>query len=138
MAQKTLADLSQRMREIDIAMLNTHTEGGAIASRPMSNNKDVDYNGQSFYFSYGDARTITDIEANPKVTLSFQGPKRFAIAVEGRATLIRDKAAFREHWTPELDKWFDQGIDTPGIALIRVDAERIHYWDGTEQGELTP
>ncbi|KAA2213296.1 pyridoxamine 5'-phosphate oxidase family protein [Teichococcus oryzae] len=138
MAQKTLADLSQRMREIDIAMLNTHTEGGAIASRPMSNNKDVDYNGQSFYFSYGDARTITDIEANPKVTLSFQGPKRFAIAVEGRATLIRDKAAFREHWTPELDKWFDQGIDTPGIALIRVDAERVHYWDGTEQGELTP
>ncbi|MCI0754548.1 pyridoxamine 5'-phosphate oxidase family protein [Teichococcus vastitatis] len=138
MPQKTVSDLSQRMREIDVCMLNTHTEGGAIASRPMSNNKDVDYNGQSFYFSYGDARTISDLESNPQVTLSFQGPKRFAIAIEGRAELIRDKAAFREHWTPELDKWFDQGIDTPGIVLIRVEAERIHYWDGTEQGELTP
>jgi general stress protein 26 len=138
MPQKTVSDLSQRMREIDVCMLNTHTEGGAIASRPMSNNKDVDYNGQSFYFSYGDARTISDLESNPQVTLSFQGPKRFAIAIEGRAELIRDKAAFREHWTPELDKWFDQGIDTPGIVLIRVKAERIHYWDGTEQGELTP
>ncbi len=138
MGQKTLPELSERMRQIDIAMLATHTEGGAIASRPMSNNGDVDYDGHSHYFSYGDARTVSDIEGNPKVTLSFQGPKRFAVAVEGKATLIRDKAAFREHWTPELDKWFEQGIDTPGIVLIRVDAERVHYWDGTEQGELTP
>lgn len=138
MGQKTLRDLSERMRQIDIAMLATHTEGGAIASRPMSNNGDVGYDGVSYYFSYGDARTIADIEADPKVTLSFQGPKRFAVAVEGTAELIRDKAAFQEHWTPELDKWFDNGIDTPGIALIKVTAQRIHYWDGTEQGELTP
>lgn len=138
MGQKTLHDLSERMRQIDVAMLATHTEGGAIASRPMSNNGDVEYDGDSFYFSYGDARTITDIEADPKVTLSFQGPKRFAVAVEGQATLIRDKAAFREHWTPELDKWFEKGIDTPDIVLIKVKAERIHYWDGTDQGEITP
>ncbi|PHK94476.1 pyridoxamine 5'-phosphate oxidase [Pseudoroseomonas rhizosphaerae] len=138
MGQKTLHDLSERMRQIDIAMLATHTEGGAIASRPMSNNGDVEYDGRSYYFSYGDARTVSDIEADPKVTLSFQGPKRFAVAVEGMAELIRDKGAFREHWTPELDKWFDQGIDTPGIVLIKVTAERIHYWDGTEEGELTP
>lgn len=137
MPDKTLADLSQRMREIDIAMLCTHTEGGAIAARPMSNNGDVEYDGHSIYFSYGDTRTIHDIEANPQVSLTFQGPKRFAVTVEGMAELVRDKAAFREHWTPELDKWFDQGIDTPGIVMIRVNAKRVHYWDGMEQGEIT-
>ncbi len=33
--------------------------------------------------------------------------------------------------------WFEQGIDTPGLVLIKVAAERIHYWDGKDQGELT-
>ena len=137
MANKTLPDLSRRMREIDIAMLNTHTEGDAIAARPMSNNRDVEYDGHSVYFSYGGTRTIRDIEGNPRVTLTFQGPRHFAIAVEGEAELVRDKAAFAAHWTPELDKWFDQGIDTPDIVMIRVQARRIHYWDGLEEGEIT-
>jgi len=138
MPEKTLSDLSQRMREIDIAMLCTHTEGGAIAARPMSNNGDVGRDGRSVYFTHGGTRTIHDIEANPQVSLTFQGPKHFAVTVEGKAELVRDKSAFHAHWTPELDHWFDQGIDTPGIVMIRVDATRVHYWDGLEQGEITP
>ena len=32
----TLADLSDKMRDIDFAMLSTHAEGGEIAGRPMT------------------------------------------------------------------------------------------------------
>lgn len=137
MPQKTIAELAQRMREIDIAMLSTHSEGNTIASRPMSNNQQVEFEGHSYYFSDGNTRTISDIESNPKVTLTFQGPRRFALAIEGEAELIRDKAQFQAHWTPDLDKWFEKGIDTPGIVLIKVNARRVHYWDGTDQGEIT-
>ena len=45
MSQLTLADLSDKMRDIDFAMLSTHAEGGEIAGRPMSNNGDVAYEG---------------------------------------------------------------------------------------------
>lgn len=39
--------------------------------------------------------------------------------------------------TTDLDRWFEQGVDTPGLVLIRVAAARIHYWDGEDEGELT-
>ena len=45
MSEMTLSDLSKAMRSIDFAMLSTRTEGGEIAGRPMSNNGDVDYDG---------------------------------------------------------------------------------------------
>lgn len=39
MPDKTLADLSEKMRDIDFAVLSTRTEGGAIVARPMSNKR---------------------------------------------------------------------------------------------------
>ena len=43
MAEMTLADLSEKMGKIDFGMLSTRTLGGAVASRPMSNNGEVEY-----------------------------------------------------------------------------------------------
>ena len=141
MSQLTLADLSDKMRDIDFAMLSTHAEGGEIAGRPMSNNGDVAYDGTSYYFAYEQTRTVSDIQRNPKVALGFSSEaglfsKGIYVAVEGTAELIRDKAAFQQHWTSDLDKWFDDGIDTPGIVLIKVKANRVTYWKGREEGEV--
>jgi len=138
---KTLADLSEKMRDIDFCMLATHAPGGAIASRPMSNNRDVDYDGESVFFTTEDTHMVRDIGSDPNVGLSFQGKaglfgvRPFFVAVEGRADLIRDRAEFAAHWTSDLDRWFKQGIDTPGLTMIRVRADRVHYWDGEEEGE---
>lgn len=141
---RTLGEIAEKMRDIDFAMLSTRTEGGAIASRPMSNNRQVAYDGDSYFFSLDDTRTVSDIARDPHVGLGYQGKagmlgmRPFFVAVEGRAELIRDKARFAEHWNPDLDRWFEQGVDTPGLLLIKVAAERLHYWDGEEEGELTP
>ena len=140
---KTLADLSSKMRDIDFAMLSTHTQGGAIGARPMSNNRDVDYDGDSYYFTHESTRMVQDIESDPQVGLSFLGKsgllgqRPFFVAVEGNAELIRDKSSFANHWTKDLDRWFEQGVDTPGLVLIKVHASRVHYWDGEDEGELT-
>jgi general stress protein 26 len=140
---KTLSDLSEKMRDIDFAMLSTRTEGGAIGSRPMSNNAQVEYDGDSFYFALDSARSVHDIAADPQVGLSFLGKsgmlglRPFFVAVEGKAELIRDKGQFEAHWTPDLDRWFEQGVDTPGLVLIKVHAARVHYWDGEDEGEIT-
>lgn len=142
MPEKTLADLAKIMSDIDFVMLLTKTQNGAIAGRPMSNNGDVDYDGDSFYFTWENARMVADIEADPQVSLTLQGNKGLfgkppvMIAVEGRAEIIRDKAAFEAHWNSDLDRWFEQGVDTPGMAMIKVRAERIHYWDGEDEGEV--
>jgi general stress protein 26 len=144
MSDRTIGDVAKAMGKIDFAMLTTRTEGGQLATRPMSNNSDVEWDGDSYYFTYDDTRTVSDIERDPHVALSFQGragilgaPPLF-VAVEGEAGIIRDKATFADHWTTDLERWFPDGIDTPGMALIKVAAVRIHYWDGEEEGEVAP
>jgi general stress protein 26 len=58
------------------------------------------------------------------------------IAIEGQAQLIRDRAQFAAHWTKGLERWWPQGIETPGLILIQVTGERAHYWEGEDEGEL--
>jgi general stress protein 26 len=137
MTNRSLADLAEKMRDIDICMLSTHTEGGAIAGRPMSNNREVDYDGDSYYFTSEDTRMVDDIKRDPQVGLAFQGAKAFLVAIEGKAELIRDKKEFEKHWSPDIDKWFKDGIDTEGLVMIKVSAERAHYWDGEAEGEVS-
>lgn len=139
---KTLADIAKDMAGIDIAILSTHTEGGEIANRPMSNNGDVAYDGTSYYFALQTTRVISDIEQDPKVGLGFSSEagifsEGIYVAVEGVADLIRDKTAFQRHWNPDLDKWFEQGVDTPGLVLIRIKAKRVTCWKGREEFEVT-
>ncbi len=142
MSDMTLKDIAKAMADIDFCMLSTRTEGGQIAARPMSNNGQVEYEGDSYFFSYEEARSIGDIERDPHVGLSFQGKKGLLgkpplfLAVEGEAELIRDKAEFEKHWVSELEYWFKDGIDTPNLVLVKVHANRIHYWDGTDEGEV--
>jgi general stress protein 26 len=71
MSKMSVADIAKEMAGIDIAILSTHTENGEIANRPMSNNGDVAYDGTSYYFTYEQARAVSDIERNPKVALGF-------------------------------------------------------------------
>ena len=141
MSKKLLAEIAKDMAGIDIAILSTHPDNGEIAKRPMSNNGDVAYDGTSYYFTYDQARTVSDIQRNPKVALGFSSEaglfsQGIYVAVEGTAELIRDKAVLQKHWTSDLDKWFEHGIDTPGIVLIKVKANRITYWKGREEGEV--
>ena len=144
MADMTLEQLSEKIRDIDFGMLSTKTEGDQVASRPMSNNGEVEYDGDSFFFCHESTRMVSDIEGDSKVGLTFTGKKGLLgkppifIAIVGTADLIRDKAMFAKHWVKDLERWFEQGIDTPGLVLIKVHADRIHYWDGEDEGELIP
>ena len=139
---KTLADLSEKMRDIDFAMLSTHTEGGAIAARPMSNNREVEYDGAPFISPSATRGRSPTSRRDPQVGLSFLGKS----GLLGHAPVLRRgrgrgradprRAQFAEHWTSDLDRWFADGIDTPGLVLIKVRAARVHYWDGEDEGEI--
>lgn len=138
----TLEQISEKLRDIDFATLMTHTENGGIAGRPMSNNRDVEYDGDSFFFTVETTRTVADIERDRKVALSYRGnegllgkPPVF-ITVQGEAELSRDKTELEGHWAEDLERWFKDGVHTPGLVLIKVRASRIHYWDGENEGEF--
>ena len=142
MSDLTLPELAKKMADIDFVMFSTRTESGEIASRPMSNNGDVEYDGDSWFFSLDENDVVGQIAAEPKVGLVLQGAKGLLgkpplfVSIEGRAELIRDKAQFEAHWTHDMDRWAEQGVDTPGLVLIKVHARSIHYWDGEDKGEI--
>lgn len=142
MAILDIEGVAETLKDIDFVMLNTQTEGGRIAGRPMSNNRDVEYDGDSWFFVDQESRTFRDVQADANVTISAQGSKGLLgkpplfLSIAGRAETITDKAMLAQHWTPELERWWPEGPQTPGIALLKVHAERIHYWDGEDEGEV--
>ena len=94
MSEMTMKDLAKAMGKIDFAMLTTRTEGGQLATAPMSNNGEVEFDGDSFYFSWDSARTVHDIAQTPQVALSFQGSARnfgqaaALLSVEGTGRIV--------------------------------------------------
>lgn len=142
---KTLSDISKAMKDIDHCMLVSRAQDGSIGGRPMSNNAEVEYEGTAWFFTYDDTRMVGDIARDPSVGVTYQGkagllglvgaPGLF-IHVEGEARLVRDRILMAKHWQDSLGAWFKQGLDTPGLIMIEVEARRIHYWDGEEEGEV--
>lgn len=144
MADLTLPELSKKMAKMDFAMMSTVAMDGGLTARPMSNNGDVEYDGVSYFFAYKESRKVTELRADSHVGLLYTGavgmlggPPLF-VEVEGIASLIEDKATFADHWTKDLDRYFPEGIDTPGVVMIQVRAETIRYWDGGDEGTITP
>jgi len=114
------------MEKISICMLTTH-DGAQIRSRPMAAfvRRDED----AIYF-LGDAHHHKDeqIAENPNVGLAFADGQKF-VSVTGHAAVSRDQAKIKELWKPEFKLWFPDGIDTPDIALLKVNVEKAEYWD---------
>ncbi len=143
MSKLTHADLIDALSGIDFAMLSTITPLGDVASRPMSNNGEVEFDGTSYYFTWANSRMCKDIAANPEVGLTFQGrPGLFGrppvfIFVQGAATIETDKRAFAARWNAGLDRWFTEGVETAGLVMLQVTAQRMTYWDGADSGTFT-
>jgi len=142
MSSKTLEDIAAKIKKIDFCMMSTHGSTGAINNRPMSNNGDVEYDGDSWFFSFKDTLKVADIGRDPQVTLSFTeapsllGKPGIFISIEGAGEVIEDKTQFERHWVSGLDRWFPEGIDTPGLVLIKVQGRQVRYWDGEENGTI--
>lgn len=136
MAKKTLGDISEKMKDLDICMLTTQTARGQLSSRPMSNNGEVEYDGNSYFFTFEKSGIVKDIEENEQVNLGFSGKEGLYIALTGKAKLIRNKLKLQERWQDQLKQWFPKGVDTEGIVMIHVKAKRIRYWQKEEEGEV--
>ena len=50
-------------------------------------------------------------------------------SIAGRAELVHDPVKAAELYSPALKVWFPDGLDTPGLALIKVRADTAEYWD---------
>jgi general stress protein 26 len=129
-----LKAVAKMLADLDICMLTTRTEDGSMRGRPMSNNGEVEYDGDSWFFARADSRKIGEIEADPSVGLAFIATEQGTwINVEGHATVVRDDVERkRALWLKDLERWFENGPEDPEVVLIKVAATHIDAWGGEE------
>ena len=124
---KKIADL---IKSIDFGMLTTLDAEGRLHSRPMSSNKEVEFDGDVWFFTYASTPKVYEIENKPYVNVAFSDPKtQTYVSLSGRAELVHDQEKIKQLWQPSLKAWFPKGVDEPDIALIKINADQAEYWD---------
>jgi general stress protein 26 len=115
-----------------ISMLATMTADGRHVSRPMAL-QEVEFDGDLWFFCYDDSAKAAEIRVNPSVNVSFSDPKNTSwTSISGTAEVVHDRAQAERLWSPALEVWFPDGLETPGVALIKVHAETAEYWDASD------
>ncbi len=135
---KSIKQIAAMMRDLDLCMLTTRSSDGALHARPMSNNGEVEFDGDVWFFSAADSRKVEEIEADPQVQVSFSDTKRFVfISMSGEAEIVRSVKKKEELWLEELERWFDEGPESDDIVLVKVTPTTVAYWKGEDQGEIS-
>lgn len=137
---KEFKDVAEAMGRIDFCMMQTVGEHG-VNTRPMSNNGEVQYDGDTWFFSRSDSTKNEEIALDDRVQLTFADIEAMNfISVWGQGEIVDDPEMKRELWRPELERWFKNGPDDPAVSLICVTAQRIQTWGkmGDHQLDLDP
>jgi general stress protein 26 len=101
----------------------------------MSNNGNVEFDGDSWFFSARESRKVGAINDDPRVELAYVATERGTwVSIEGHAQVVEDDDRKRELWQDELETWFPGGPEDDGVVLLKVNAGRVHAW--TQDGEL--
>ena len=136
--EKKLEQLYELIDGIEIALLTTRTQGGALVSRPMQTQ--ARRAGTDLWFMTSvESGKIDELIADPQVNLAYyKDSTREYVSVSGSAHVTQDKALIHELYKPDWKAWLgdeggerDGGPDDPRIALIEVQAEAATYLKST-------
>ena len=137
MKNASLETIAEKMKDLDFCMMITQDENRKPQSRPMSNNGRVEYDGDSWFFTYEDSNKVRQIKNDNKVNLIYQTDDLLFIECYGTTEVIKDKETLKDKWVDGLEQWFPEGVDTPGICLLKITAERVTFWHKEEEGQYT-
>jgi general stress protein 26 len=125
---KELRSVGDAMAKIDICMMQTVGEHG-VNTRPMSNNGKAQYDGDNWFFARRDSTKVREILADNRVHLTFSDNEGANfISVWGSGEVVDDVDLKKELWQKSLEDWFEHGPEDPGVALIKVSANKIQTW----------
>ncbi len=132
--RKAIPQIATLINQIDICLFATRGDDGQLHARPMSNNGQVEWDGQSWFFAPTDGRLVTELRTDPAAVAAYRAEEGFAfVSVSGRATIETDPELKKRYWLDDLERWFPNGPADPNVALIRLDAEEAQWW--TEDGD---
>jgi general stress protein 26 len=126
------AKLTELISRARLCMLTTMTEDGRHVSRPMAV-QETEFDGDLWFFVDEGSDKVAQVRKHPQVNLAFANEKDSEwVSLSGTAEVVHDRAKAEELYTKYLEVWFPDGLDTPGLALIKVHAQTAEYWDAAD------
>ncbi|MEH1102420.1 pyridoxamine 5'-phosphate oxidase family protein [Micromonospora sp. CPCC 205561] len=121
--------VTELIRRARICMLTTTSVDGRMVSRPMGL-QEAEFDGDLWFFAYADSAKVRQVRVNPEVNVSFSDTRHNSwVSLSGTAREDFQRAKAEDLWNPLLKAWFPDGLETPGITLVRVHASSAEYWD---------
>ena len=129
--QDDRAKIAELVSRAGSAMLTTMTADGKHVSRPMAV-QETEFDGDLWFFAYDDSDKTAQIGAHPEVNVSFSNDKKSEwTSIAGAAEVVHDRQKAEQLWSKPLETWFPDGLETSGLALIKVHADTAEYWDAS-------
>jgi general stress protein 26 len=123
-----IRELAKLIKKVRIAMLTTRSGEGRLVSRPLYT-KDVEFDGDLWFFTGLDTQKVHELVANPQVNVAYAEPSdQIFVSVDGRAEVVRDPAKIAELWSDADTLYFKQGRSDPNLVLLRIRAETAETW----------
>lgn len=119
--------LAGLLKDASIAMLTTVSPEDKLISRPMAI-QETEFDGDLWFIFSEDSPKAQQIRDESEVNVSFES-KHTWVSLSGRGRIVHDRAKLEKNWSTSVDAWFPDGIDTPGVALLKVEAESAQYWE---------
>ena len=118
-------------------MMTTVESSGQLNSRPMSNNTNVEWDGDTWFFAFTDSSQVLETRANSHVNLTYSAPEEVLfISLKGRGEIVTDVAKKKALWYDDLERWFPDGPEDEAVVLIKVVGEHVGYWSKEGDGSL--
>ena len=126
---EAIAKLRDLMKDIKFAMLTTVDQDGSLRSRPMGT-LDVEFDGDLWFFTSDVSPKAREVQQERQVNVSFADPgKQLYVSVSGTGSLVHDRAKMEQYWNPMLKAWFPDGLETPDLALLKINVDKAEYWE---------
>jgi len=132
-------ELFELIHDIDLCMMTTRGDDGALVSRPMStqHHKNLDESKDLWFMTRTDTHKVDEIERNPDLNLGYSKDGEW-VSVTGTARIVTDRQTIRDLYDPSWKAWLEDnggdengGPDDPRIALIVVRVDRAMYFKRT-------
>lgn len=132
--REEIGRIAELISAIDICMFTTTAENGELMSRPMSNNREVEWDGDSYFFAPTEGRLVSQLKADPTAATTYRAQEGWTfVALAGKGSVDDDPELKKRYWLDELEQWFPNGPDDPGVSLVRFEATSARWW--TEDGD---
>ncbi len=124
-----LTKVRQLLKGLRFAMLTTEVPGGQLHSRPMSM-LELDDEGGLWFLTSEETHKVQEVSQHHQVNVGLMDKdKDRYVSISGTAQVVHDRQKLEELWNPVFKAWFPDGLDSPGLTLLRVAVERVEYWN---------